>query len=411
MSTSVAPTIKQGGSHGSALKRLEKTSSIGKNRRPPHQNIAGLESSQESSEGDSSGKAQLLASDDSDGDSDEEFQIINPIYEHAGGSSGRFRADTSVPPPTAVLGRFFSKVKDRLKAPDGTLSVSVLNVTGLPNSAEARIRFSLNGQVDWSDSTKKMFQLSHFKSSPSKASLGISPLELNIEVNHSITDSFWGSAVINNVERDIPDKPTKLKIPLFDSTQNQIGELEATFSYHKFSISEIAGIRWRWLLDYPKTIANDAKGAMRSLYETSKQMILAGLPGIQGGAASWVVMGFAALPYLLSTVFTNWSWAFRQWILVIPLYIYISVSFPVLLGWLFGTLVTVFALHGYPGGFHCSALHITPWIKEYALQIRITGLDLRMGNPPGFPLIDFWSCKRADISGSISFRHLLGSFI
>jgi hypothetical protein len=115
------------------------------------------------------------------------------------------------------------------------------------------------------------------------------------------------------------------------------------------------------------------------------------------------------IPFVLLSILTNWSWATRRYFLFFPVYFYMSASLPVMLGWLFGTLITVFALHNYPGGFRCGALHISPWIRGYALQLRITAIDLEMGNPPGFPIPNFWSGKRVDIAGSISFRWVVNT--
>lgn len=413
--TSVDATIKQGGAEGSAVNKvMDRTSTIGKNRRPPSQGITGgLDATTPHESLGDPDKIQMGEQDgDSSGEEDEEFDVVNPLFEHAGGESQRYpaEADLLLAPEVAPWHvRLFRGLRETTKVPDGRLSVSVLHVNGLKNAGDARIRFSLNGQVDWSDHTKKMFDLPHYKA----PSLGVgeslsASSELIVEINDSETDSFWGSSSLPNVDQAVSYSAKKYVLPIVDSAQAaKIGELEVTLAYHKYNLSEMAGIRWKWLLETPKALGLSIQTWAWRFAESVKRVVIAGLPGMRGGAASWVVFSLLCVPFILASVLTKWSWATRQWLLVIPIYSYLFLSLPVILGWLFGTLVTVLGMHNYPGRFRCGALHVLPFVQGYALHLRVTATDLGMGNPPGFPLEHFWFCKRADVAGSISFKHVL----
>jgi hypothetical protein len=77
-----------------------------------------------------------------------------------------------------------------------------------------------------------------------------------------------------------------------------------------------------------------------------------------GEGGPWLLLSVLTLPFWFFTLFTSFGWAFRQWLLVVPIYIYCWLNIPVFLGWVFSTSVSVFALHNYPGKLHCGTLHI-----------------------------------------------------
>jgi hypothetical protein len=188
-------TIKQGGSEGSAVNKLQNTSAIGKNRKPPTQTISGgLGPSDFSNAEPMSSPTNRGDADDSDDDSVDSldnnnggFDVVNPLFEHAGGNDGRFRGTSF---SNSARSLTFSSFRTG-KTPIGRVSVSVFMVNGLKSnrSAEARVRFSLNGYTDFTDKTKRMFELMHY---PLEGSESL-PSELSIEVNDVDTDSFWGA--------------------------------------------------------------------------------------------------------------------------------------------------------------------------------------------------------------------------
>jgi len=67
-------------------------------------------------------------------------------------------------------------------------------------------------------------------------------------------------------------------------------------------------------------------------------------------------------------------------------------------------------LHGYPGALKVGTLIVSPWIRNWALHVRVTAEDAFFGNPPGFPLENFAECNRVDVKGCVSFRHLWDTF-
>ena len=166
------------------------------------------------------------------------------------------------------------------------------------------------------------------------------------------------------------------------------------------------GLRGRWIIEYPRDTLLSLKSRIEGIPFAARRFFEAGLPGLSGGAGSWVVIGVCCIPYILVTLLTNWSWATRQWILFWPMYWYLFVSWPVIFGWVFGTLITTFALHGYPGALKVPALHVQPWIRGWRLHVRVTADDAAFGNPPGFPLENFGECQRVDIKGSVTLRHI-----
>ena len=64
-----------------------------------------------------------------------------------------------------------------------------------------------------------------------------------------------------------------------------------------------------------------------------KRVIEVGMEGVNGGAASWTILGLVCLPSFIAALLTNWTW-WAVWTLwVTPFTIYLYLSFPVFSAW------------------------------------------------------------------------------
>ena len=151
--------MKQGGSAGSALARLSHASAVKKHasvKRPDGESSASLAPSRDVSAYDMDDDHSVTVSetptmDDMfqlvDVEDDTEFDVINPLYVHAG-SSARFQS--SAPrfgqSLLAWLGQY---VADKLRTPTGRIDISIVKVSKIAasKSSKCRFRFSINGQV------------------------------------------------------------------------------------------------------------------------------------------------------------------------------------------------------------------------------------------------------------------------
>jgi len=232
--------------------------------------------------------------------------------------------------------------------------------------------------------------------------------ELQIDVSRRADDAFVGTALVPKVN-ELKPTATAMTLELFkDEASASAGTLDVTVAYHKFSVRDSLALHVRNAVAYPSALATDLKLRAMLVPPYLKSLVLAGLPGLHGGAAaSWFIVLLCCIPFVLVSLLTNFSWATRQWFLVVPVYVYTSVSWPIFLGWVLGTLITVFAMHGYPGTLKFGAVHVTPWISGWSLHLRVTVYGLAFGNPPGFPLENFLECRRIDVSGRMSFKDLL----
>jgi len=443
--TSLHATMKQGGAQGSALERLNKASAIKKNRSPASNGDIPLPSPTHST-GEADYEPNFSRADDDeatdggagdqkisfddmftqvDSEDEDEFDIVNPLYEHAGGG-GRFRTGTLRPQEVGYsIKRFAGMFKFKSKTPTGRVEIVPIKATGLAsptksgNSFSVRVRASINGQ---SASTppgactpgpnpefQKFSALSvlYFKADtdPDDPLQTQDVGELQIEVNDAADDSFIGAASVTDITKFSKTKRVILELASEQGT-SAAGTLEVEITYHASTFLDIVGLRGKWIIEYPKRVGMSLKNGVEGIPHATKRFLEAGLPGLSGGAGSWVIVAVCCIPYIIVTLTTNWSWATRQWVLFVPLYWYFFLSWPVIFGWLFGTLITTFALHGYPGALKVPTLHVQPWIRNWRLHVRVWAEDTAFGNPPGFPLENFAECQRVDVKGSVTLRHL-----
>ena len=130
------------------------------------------------------------------------------------------------------------------------------------------------------------------------------------------------------------------------------------------------------------------------------------LAGVGGGAMSTGILAFLIIPPIAINFLPGVPYKAVGQFLFVPAIIYIYLSFPAFLGWVFAMgLRYLGPLNGYP--FTVGAIAIHPWIKDWKLFVRVLVQDAAFGNPPNFPFESFVSCKRLDMEGSISFKHLL----
>ena len=409
--------------------------------------------------------ANETAADDADND---EFEVVNPMYQHSGGA--RFRSNTT------IHTRWWSSLAGATTAPTSSpasgggngpeswlaltknLALALWELTRMPvgevrirvergafaKTARPRVRLSLNGAVEDVTAFNTRVVLPHMRlqahSQPDELDRRLNKTVLDadvlVEVYDAATDVFLGSTTLSRVDVEYALHPTSKAFPIYapldaepstpgassasapssTTTGAMVGTLEMTVSYHRYTLADKAGLRWARALAVvsPTQLTAWARPRFEASWASLRALLKAGLVGWNnnGGAGSWVVFAAFTLPYLLVRLLTNWSPAVTQWFLVVPVYAYLSMSLPVLLGWMFASLVLTFGMHGYPGGFKVGALHVTPWIRGWALQLRITVYDMGFGNPPGFGDVvggfdDFFHVKRVDIAGSISFRDIV----
>lgn len=147
------------------------------------------------------------------------------------------------------------------------------------------------------------------------------------------------------------------------------------------------------VLEYPATSPH------RRLFTAALRRVLDGPPSVLAACMT--------LPFWFFTLCTSVGWWFRQWLLVLPGYLYLSPWVPTALGWALGKLVTRWVLFGYSGGFVCEALHVSWWISSRGnLHWRVTARNVGLGNPPGYPLEHFVHCKLLDVAGSLPLAHV-----
>jgi hypothetical protein len=372
-----------------------------------------------------------------DSDEEQEFDVVNPLYEHAGGSnSSRFRSGTIAPITWEInFSNIKSYVKRYSRVPDGRVVIEVLSGENLfslksdgkldPKKLIARVRASINGASATIVSpnpgnnpkfapNQNILDIQYYKmqnddSDDASIKLGLKDeAEVAIEVNDASDDSFVGSASVSHVDLKFGPVAKTMKLDLVsEDGTSSAGTLEISIAYHKATWLDSWGLRGRRIVEWPKSVATSLKSYALAVPSTSKRLVEVGLgSGIGGGVGSWVVILALCVPYVLTSLFTNWSWALRQWILFIPLYGYFYICFPVIFAWVASTMITTFALHGYPGALKIGSLHVIPWIRDWHLHVRVTAMDSAFGNPPGFPLANFGQCERVDVQGRVSFRHV-----
>ena len=241
--TSLHATIKQGGAQGSALDRLNKASAIKKNR---NEAVSPPTLSRENSERDAISTSIQLEEDidsagqitfddmftQADSDDEGEFDIVNPLYEHAG-SGGRFRTGTLRPPEIGLsVQRITTLFKSKSRTPTGRVEFLPIKAEGLSsptrtgNALSVRVRASLNGcSAATGPGTCSSGAAPKFSSSARltiwyyKAEVDPSdPLqtqdigELQIEINDVSDDSFVGAATISDITKITSPKRVTLEL-------------------------------------------------------------------------------------------------------------------------------------------------------------------------------------------------------
>ncbi|KAH9251513.1 hypothetical protein BASA81_010544 [Batrachochytrium salamandrivorans] len=228
------------------------------------------------------------------------------------------------------------------------------------NLSTARFRFVFNNQV-------------------AVAKVGGPKIELTAEVPNGelsvedVEETMYGFAILSYPENH-HDEVT-VSVPMVDSrSQAVMGEVVL-------------------VLEYP------ASQLQHRLFAAAFRRLLDGPP--------WMLIACLTLPFWFFTLFTSASWGFRQWLLVLPGYLYLSPLVPTTLGWALGELVTRFVLFGYSGRFLCEALHVGWWTSSRGhLHWRVTARNVGLGNPPAYPLEHFVHCKLFDMEGSMSLKHI-----
>jgi len=125
--------------------------------------------------------------------------------------------------------------------------------------------------------------------------------------------------------------------------------------------------------------------------------------GVGGGAMSFAVLLILIMPPI--AMLAAGVPYFTVQFFFIPCGVYIYMSFPAFIGWMFAFgLRYLGPLNGFP--FECGAITITPWLKDYRIHVRLLAQDCSFGNPPGFPFKDFLTVRRVDMEGSFPLRHL-----
>lgn len=427
----MSATMKQGGSQGSAVDRLQRARSI--RVKTPNSAHSAYEmddtKSVASQEAESTTTTTPVAFDDFysqvDSEDEGEFDMVNPLYSHSGEETSSLYQSGVARPRISFLS--LERVKRwaaEHRAPIGRVHFTPIAAEGLSTptrsgaAIEARIRISINGQTSALEKGPKGANL---KFDPKLHSLDVlyykmeeggelkmeDECELQVELNDVSDDSFIGAAVVSKVSA-MKGTPTRIKLQLTgEGGQSAAGLLEVEISFHAYTLVDVLGLRSRSaFVEYPRDFAMRSKTRLSGLPSAVKSFLQAGLPGLGGGAGSWVVLCLCCVPFLLVTLLTNASWALRQWFLFVPLYAYVSISWPVFFAWLFGAVITAGPLHGYPGGLSIGALHISMWIRGFALHVRIAADDSAFCNPPGFPMENFCELWRLDFKGSVSLNHI-----
>jgi hypothetical protein len=403
--SSLQATLSQGGAAGSAVARLHSASarhntksassgSLPPNPPPP------------SSGSNPASPTNFSLSDDADedaGSDNENFDVVNPLYEHGARRLALPPRSTPSSSSSSLPIRLLGVFREYMRTPNGRVTLTLPKA-----SPELRICASLNGCADSTfDPAQTQLQCAYYRVGDD-AGLGLTDVaELQVAVNRRADDAFVGVACVAKVD-ELPDAPVLLTLELLGEGGARVGTLEVFLQYRAYSVRDALRMHGERLLAVPAVYLRSMQRRAMLVPAGARELVRAGLPGLHGGAAaSWVIFLACTLPFWVVSLLTNLSWATRQWFLVVPVYCYFSLSLPVMLGWLVGTLITVFAMHGYPGTLKMGAVHLTPWVSGWALQLRVTVFGLAFGNPPGFPLENFLECRRIDVAGQISFQHIL----